>query len=343
MSRGFVAIDRSALALCASDDEAMCLFMLMRAQDSAWSPSNPCPSVAVSRSYWSGKCGLTEGAFRQFIDRLVEAGRATVEHPGDRRTAKRIRFLVDCGPPPVQQTSPPTSPPSTDSQQPAQLPNPANLAANLAATILRDTILPSTQNDQDPPNPPAGGRTPSTRKPRARDAWDGTLPSWLPPSKAMPGETREAALAAVLATLRMTYHGPPPAPDESDPRPEVDPRRCKTDAEVVLRFWERQGQVGERPPLVEFAADLELVAHAARGCPANEFARDIRAEGWAEGTNRMDHIDTLCRREVWGARLRLARFWRERGYPTVLKPKPGPAPPGGTRTHAERVLAGEAD
>lgn len=116
MSRGFVAVDRAALALCQGDDEAMCLFAMTRAQDAAWTPERPEPGVDVGRTFWSERTGLPEGRVRALVARLVEHGRAVVVHPGDRTRTKRIRLIVDVGAPNV--THQPTHQPSTDHEQP---------------------------------------------------------------------------------------------------------------------------------------------------------------------------------------------------------------------------------
>ena len=159
VSRGFVAVDRAALALCMTEQEAVCLFLMARMQDAAWSPSNPTPSIEVGRTYWSERTGMTEGNVRRLIDRLVDAGRAVLVHPGDRRTTKRIRLVVDIQAAPAESlppTFPPTFPPTTDTVQPAQSADSANPAANpstnLAATDLNNsstrTLQPVADHDR---------------------------------------------------------------------------------------------------------------------------------------------------------------------------------------------------
>jgi hypothetical protein len=84
--------------------------MMTDAQESAWTPERPTPDVEVSRTYWSDRIGMKEGDVRKLVERLVAIGRATVTHPGDRRSTKRIRLLVDIGDPVAAAKLPPSFP-----------------------------------------------------------------------------------------------------------------------------------------------------------------------------------------------------------------------------------------
>lgn len=108
MSSGFLAIDRAALGLCDSEPEVVCLMLMMRRQDQRWTKADPFPDVEVGRSYWSARTGLSEWDVRKFVDRLVAGGRAVVTHPGDRKTTRRIRLLVDMRERGVSTNLPPT-------------------------------------------------------------------------------------------------------------------------------------------------------------------------------------------------------------------------------------------
>jgi hypothetical protein len=86
---------------------------------------------------------------------------------------------------------------------------------------------------------------------------------------------------------------------------EVVADRCGTAAKNVLDLWRALGY----PPLADFAADVSLVARAAQMSRDKTFARDIRAEGWAEGRDRTYSPLTICVRSRWDERHRAAERW----------------------------------
>lgn len=86
----------------------------------------------------------------------------------------------------------------------------------------------------------------------------------------------------------------------------VSPSRCHTQAKEVLGLWKACGS----PPTAEFAQEMVLVAEWAQLSPDKAAARDIRAEGWADGTDRRHAVSTLCCRKRWGDRLDAARAWK---------------------------------
>ena len=99
-------------------------------------------------------------------------------------------------------------------------------------------------------------------------------------------------------------------------RPVQDPHRVsKTHIQAINGLWRHDG----RRPFAEFAGDLLLVAQAAHDCPWKLFARDIRAEGWPEGTDRQRSVPTVCRQGRWDERLEAAQRWAAAGYPTHLE------------------------
>jgi hypothetical protein len=113
-------------------------------------------------------------------------------------------------------------------------------------------------------------------------------PKWVPAK--VPVETFQAAVLRCLAAITLR---------------DVDPKRCATAAKSVVGLW----KVLEMPDIEEFADDLCLVAKAAHECPHQLFARDIRGEGWADGSNRAKSVDTICRRGKFYDRLNAARDW----------------------------------
>ena len=135
------------------------------------------------------------------------------------------------------------------------------------------------------------------------------VPAWTTSAAECRPHPRQAVAEMVLRSLEAIRQRP------------VSPERCGTDAKPVLGLWRALG----KPDPAEFAAELALVAEAARECPAPLFARSLRAEGWAEGTDRSRSVATLCRREPWGDRLEAARAWR--GQPTTVAVPEPDAPP----------------
>lgn len=164
--RGFLAIDRAALALCNSESEVVALMLMTRRQDSRWTRENPEPDIEVSRAYWTGPTGLSEWELRRFVDRLIKGGRARVTHPGDRKAARRIRLLVDVAAP-SESPEPSPNPPRTHRQQEtpgtfdSHEPSP-NPPRTLPPEGLDSTLPPSTIDPVVEPIPPqASGGDPS--------------------------------------------------------------------------------------------------------------------------------------------------------------------------------------
>lgn len=94
-------------------------------------------------------------------------------------------------------------------------------------------------------------------------------------------------------------------------------------AKVVLALWKARGS----PLLSAFREELLLVVQAAKDCPDPRFARDVRAEGWAEGRDRSRDLATLCRIDRFDARLDTAQRWRDAGFPTSITPPARASPP----------------
>lgn len=86
------------------------------------------------------------------------------------------------------------------------------------------------------------------------------------------------------------------------------PHRCGTDARLVLSLWKARGY----PALELFAAEVELVARAARESANPLFARDVRGEGWDGAPDRSRSVDTLLRHKKWSERIDAARRWENR-------------------------------
>jgi len=105
------------------------------------------------------------------------------------------------------------------------------------------------------------------------------------------------------------------------------PSTSAASAKAVISLWKSL----DYPPLRGFVADLKLIAEAAQHCPHGLFAKDIRGEGWSDGSgvNRSRDPETICRHGRWDARLGAAAEWRTR-----------PAEPRETRTDPDRSEGG---
>lgn len=99
----------------------------------------------------------------------------------------------------------------------------------------------------------------------------------------------------------------------------MNPDRVGTDAGSILALWRRVG----RPEPRGFAEDFGMVCEWAQLSGDPLAARDIRAEGWADGRDRSREIVTLARQDRWSSRLDAARAWDERGR---VSPRVEPAP-----------------
>lgn len=133
---------------------------------------------------------------------------------------------------------------------------------------------------------------------------------WVPPARLCGGHPPTAVQAMVLRCV------------EAMKQATVNPARCATDARSILALWRADGR---RAP-DEFGADLALVIRWARESPDPQAARHIRAEGWADGTDRHRDMATLCTQERWTARLELAQAWARRTGIATDAPPPSLPP-----------------
>ena len=134
------------------------------------------------------------------------------------------------------------------------------------------------------------------------------LPLWARKAS-VPAGTSRSLLVQVVMDVRNEVLGTMGSPDS-----------CGTASKAVLGLWKAVGY----PDLESFGRDLKLVAEAARDCPDRVFARDIRAEGWPDGTDRHRDLGTICRQDRWDVRLVTARAWDAAGRPTTVAPSRAP-------------------
>lgn len=125
---------------------------------------------------------------------------------------------------------------------------------------------------------------------------DEAMPRWAVRAARGHATANEVRIAVLMAIEAITGTQP-------------DPRRAGTAARPILALW----RTLEHPDLRLFVKDVELVAAACRDSGAPIFARDVRAEGWADGVDRSRHVATVCVQTRWADRLAAAQGWHAGG------------------------------
>ena len=154
---------------------------------------------------------------------------------------------------------------------------------------------------------------------------NGSMPEWAKGRRAPNGIQTRDVVAAVMECLTAVK------------QKTLNPSRQGTDAKQVIALWKAQGW----PPPDEFTAEFALVATAARECPHKLFARDMRAEGWADGTDRSRHVRTLCVQASWTDRLEAAQEWDAAGRPTTATAAPAAHGGEGSHHHGQQEVRAE--
>lgn len=173
----------------------------------------------------------------------------------------------------------------------------------------RDKRRREEEKKRDTPPPPAdGGPAPDGALP--------PVPKWATDAAKGTNLTGRKILEEVCDCVE-AVHGRPP-----------DPGKVKTSADPILKLWRALG----RPD--DFFDDFQLVAQASHDCGAKIFARDIRAEGWTDGTDRQFRVATIARQEPWAERVAIAKAWRDAG-----RPAPRARAAQDNRSREERRLA----
>ena len=179
-------------------------------------------------------------------------------------------------------------PPSTEGNSS----DPQAARADTRPPLVLLAAVPEADEPKAEPAPPWAGKVATAAKSGGR--------------KVKPAEVA-AAFVEALSALR----GAP-----------VNPARCATDATPLAALWKAEGF----PPLAEFVAEAVLVGKAARESKNPLFARDIRAEGWAEGVDRSRSVATLTVQARWQDRVRAARAEFGGGPAGAALPTANPAP-----------------
>jgi hypothetical protein len=117
----------------------------------------------------------------------------------------------------------------------------------------------------------------------------------------------------------------------------INPDRCGTDAKTILALYNRL----DKPDPETFRRDLVAVVTWARESADKMAARDIRAEGWADGTDRHRDLGTLCRQDRWAARLEAAQRWT--AAPTATAPVVSHADADAARVELARFVDSGAE
>jgi len=146
-----------------------------------------------------------------------------------------------------------------------------------------------------PPNPDSQPSAATGEATEGTDAApDDGLPAWSSLFKAQPDASKADIVEAIVRCIGAVTEA------------TVKPHRCATSAKPVLTLWKALGY----PPIAEFADDFVTVAEAAHRCPVGLFAKDIRAEGWADGTDRQHDVSTIAVQARWDVRILVARQWK---------------------------------
>lgn len=200
----------------------------------------------------------------------------------------------------------PVASPSPASRQRSTSTSPASDASNLdnreESTSAAPAIHQPTASSPPGDRPTRVDPQPTTHNPQPTEesAEAGAsartaglpIPKWVSDEvKTAKGFTGAEILAGVVAVLDVLRKDP------------CDPKRCKSEASHVLKLWKAE----ERPPWSTLLAEARLVARGAREGRHGIFARDIRAEGWENGTDRRYDVDTLCVQGKWRKRVDHAR------------------------------------
>lgn len=171
------------------------------------------------------------------------------------------------------------------------------------------TVLIETRARSPHPTPTPHNDPPSEGVPATSGRSDPPLPKWARTTRVPPGVSKSDVVDLVVS-----------ARDAAVGKPG-NPERAGTAARDVLGLWRAVGC----PLIPAFRDELLLVIEAAKDCPDPLFARDIRAEGWPDGTDRHRDLSTLCRRDRWDVRLDAATRWHAAGRPTSAPARASPA------------------
>lgn len=152
------------------------------------------------------------------------------------------------------------------------------------------TISIPAQPGVTPVSAPVKQAAPVRQKVEKSDA-----PGWAVKAR-RPGGVTASALSDAVCSILHDVTGS-----------EINPARAGTGAKEVLKVW----RALEYPDLDSLVMDFRALSEAARSCPDPLFARDIRAEGWADGRDRSRDISTLCVLRKWEDRQRVARLWKQ--------------------------------
>jgi len=253
------------------------------------------PSYRTLAKRWK----WTEWAARKLVSGSVKTPRTNADFHG-----ASLKAL------PMLSQSPPNPLPLEDGQSgiienfsPNALPKPSQCSRKVRVTrACTKEIGRKEETKKHTPLPPSPGEPvspslfahPSEEQPKAEVKPKlPEVPTWVPRLKGVDRRALWEACRRIVEAIRQRPAG----------------ERWATDGKTVIKHW----RALDKPTDLEaWVADVELVARAARESDDRMFARHLRAEGWAEGTDRSRSVATLLRHEKWADRLEAARAWAAR-------------------------------
>lgn len=297
----------------------------------AWTASNPAPEIVAYAWTWRQ---ARDGATPSIRDLAVYSGRGKT---WAQRVRQRVLDDIDSwgsggrlAVPNGTATGQSRDTDGTGDAQPVAVVDAERDTRGTPAGQSRDTsrarssLERKEKGTSTPQGGPAGPAAPDAPKPAGPDIGQPPLEPWLhgqgkgatrPPADWLAregGGDRELGRlrlrdAVAEVTKAVTGH--------ADPSRIVAPGKALTSLLAFLEW----------PPLATWLPDALLVADAMHHCPDKVFARNIRAEGWADGVNRSRSVGTLAVHERWGDRLEAAQRWKR--VAGSQDPPPGPAQP----------------
>lgn len=128
------------------------------------------------------------------------------------------------------------------------------------------------------------------------------LPGWLVSAKV--GQTDKAELHEAILDILEAVKGERPT------------KRYSTAGKACLDFYRQVREDYDDDPIA-WAMDVCMVVKWAQQSTDKQASKDIRAEGWADGTDRSRDIGTLLRRERWADRRSMAIRWHDSRGPQI--------------------------
>ena len=274
--------------------------------------------VPYGKRFWMKRWGWTDWGVRALLRR--EGWRDPI-HPLSTQDPPKIHPRTTQDPPAAGRTKRTNRPPSTQdppADHPLTTQDPP--ADHHTRVGLQGQGQKQGQESEAKHTPPE-----QATQEEHKEQPDNSLPGWT----RVKGYGRHEVLAAVVHAI------------EQITQRTCNPHRCQTDAKHVLAL-----QKATNTPWPELSRQVEQVAEWARDSNDPLAARDIRAEGWDNGTDRSRSVSTLCVQSRWADRLRAAEEWHTPPVPVprpVYDERPPPKLPSLRAAWEERRRQQQAD